>query len=509
MNDNKLFEEMLNDYLPGMNKAGEVIDAVIIRKGMEYSYLDISSKLEGRIRTSEIEGFEVNDIVSVQVIRSVEEDGFVIVSKKKVDQKRELESYNIDDIVEGTVIKKIKGGYNVRVKNNVAFLPMSLSGSNKDLTGKTFEFLVKEKSNKGITVSRIDLVKKEITNLLESLELNSVVTAKVKQILDFGAILELGPITGLLHISELSWDNVKNIADLLKVGQEIDVKIIELNKEKVKFSLKQLSEDPWNTKREKYSIGQKLSGTIKEILDFGLVIDIEDSGVEGFMHVSDINYRKFFKLNSVFNVGDKIDFAVININDEKQRISLSAKVLLDELWENIDTILVDGDVVEAKIVFNQDYGMFVELDNKLEAFIRRNEYAWNKNELVDYKEGDNVKFKVISIDKENKKISGSIRETVVSPWREAYESFKEGYVIKTFVVNKIESGLLVKLTDRFNGLIPNKELDKEYAINDDITAVIIDTNENKNSMILSVNRILENAEQEELDELMKQYGAER
>ena len=508
MNDMS-FEELLSNYLPNENKSGEVVEAVIMKKDIEYSYLDINSKSQGRIRTSEISEFEVGDTVSVQVIRSIEDEDIVIVSKRKVDQRLELENYNIGDVIEGTVLKKIKGGYNVRVKSNNAFLPMSLSGSTKDIIGKTMEFIIKDKNNKGLTISRTDLAKKEIDNFISTLELGSVVTAKVKQILDFGVILELGPITGLLHISELSWESVKNIEDLVKVGQELTVKIVDLDKEKnkIKFSLKQLEENPWLKVKEKYSVGQKASGVIKEILDFGLVITIDGSNDEGFMHVSDVNYRKFFKLSNTFKVGEKIDFEIIAISDEKQRISLSSKVLLDELWENVEQNVAVDSIVDAKVSFIQDYGMFIELENKLEAFVRRNEYAWTKDELVDYKEGDSIKVRILSIDKENKKILASIKETLISPWEEAMQTFEVGNIVKTTVSSKIESGVLVTLTERFKGLVPSKELDKEYQIGDAITALIIDANASKSSIILSVNKIAENEEKQELDELMKTYGA--
>ena len=394
------FEQLLADYLPGDYKPGAVIEATITRKELEYSFLDISSKLEGRVRSFEIKDLNVGDKVSVQVIRT--EEDFVIVSKLALDRLRELESYNVSDVVSGTVVKQIKGGYNVKIKNINAFLPLSLSGAKgNEIVGKTFDFLIKEKNKKGITLSKTDLTRKEISDFIETLELGAVVSATVKEILDFGAVLELGPTTGLLHISELSWEQTNDINSVLKIGDVIDVKIIELNKEKakIKFSIKQLTENPWLATKQKYTIGEKRTGVVKEILDFGLIINIDGTNDEGFMHISDINYRKFFKLDKNFKVGDKVTFVITNLNDEKQRISLSSKAILDELWENIDNIIAVGDIIKGKVLFTQDYGMFVELDNKLEAFIRRNEYAWTKSELTEFNENDEIEFRVIAIDK--------------------------------------------------------------------------------------------------------------
>lgn len=508
MNDTD-FEQLLNDYLPGDYRPGTVVEATITRKDVDYSFMDISSKLEGRIRSSEIDGLNVGDKVSVKVIRT--EEDFVIVSKSALDRERELDSYNVSDVVTGTVVKQIKGGYTVKVNSVNAFLPLSLSGAKgNEIVGKTFDFLIKEKNRKGITLSKVDLVRKEISDFVNNLELGQVVTAKVKEILEFGAILELGPTTGLLHISEISWEQTKNVNSVLSLGQEVEVKIIELNKEKskIKFSIKQLTDDPWVAISRKYIVGEKRQGVIKEILDFGLVIDIDETNDEGFMHISDINYRKFFKLNKNFKVGDKISFIISQINNEKQRISLSAKALLDEQWENIDNILAVGDIVKGKVLFTQDYGMFVELENKLEAFIRRNEYAWTKAELTEFNEDDIIEFRVIDIDKENKKIAGSIKEMYVSPWVEAMEEYRMGQVVEVQITDKLESGVLVELTDRFKGLIPLRELVSEHNIGDVIKAALIDSNEKKASIILSEKRVNDNKEKAEMNELMKKYGVE-
>ncbi|WP_068268020.1 S1 RNA-binding domain-containing protein [Caviibacter abscessus] len=507
MTNNVDFEKLLADYLPCEFKSGTAIEGTITRKEMEYSYLDINNKLEGRIRSFEIEDLNVGDTIAVQVIKT--EDDYIIVSKLALDRIKEFDGYNVGDIVTGTVQKQIKGGYNVKIKSLNAFLPLSLSGAkDKEIIGKTFDFLIKEKTKKGITISRTDLTKKEISDFLETINLNDVVKCTISEILDFGVIVKLGPTTGLIHISELTWNQIKDISDILKVGQEIEAKIIEINKEKakIKLSIKQLTDNPWFATREKYQLGELRTGTIKEILDFGLVISIDNTEDEGFMHISDISYRKYFKLDKTFKIGDTIEFEILNINDEKQRISLSAKALLDKTWDTITDNLNIGDIVEAKVIFAQDYGMFVELPNKLEAFIRRIDYSWTKNELTEFNEGENIKFVITNIDADNKKIAGSIKALIKSPWKEAIETYKIGNIVEVTITDKIDSGLLVELTPRFKGLIPTREIDKDYSISDKVKAVIIDENESKNSIILSIRRIKENEEKKELDKLMEKYG---
>lgn len=507
MNDLK-FEELLTEYQPSEHKSGSVIeDAIIVRVDQEYGYLDINGKLEGRVRAFEIQDKKIGDYIAVQVIRP--EEDFVIVSKIALDRLKELENISVNDVVEGTVSKKVKGGFTVKIGSNSAFLPFSLSGTKgNDIMSKTMEFVVKDKNKKGITLSRLDFLKKGTKDFLDNIQVNSIVEGTVKEVLEFGLIVDLGLLTGLVHISELSWNQVNDINSIYKVGEKVKAKVIELNKEKsrIKLSIKQLTEDPWLEIRSRYEIGQKLSGTIKEILDFGLVIDIDKTNDEGFMHISDVSYRKFFQLDRTFNVGDKIDFVVEAINDEKQRISLSAKKILDEKWENIDETLQEGDKNTAKIIFMQDYGMFVELENKLEAFVRKNEYAWLKEETPELNEGDEIDVVIIEIDKENKKIAASIKELVVSPWLEAHEKYAIGDFADVVVTNELENAYLAELTPRFKGLIPKREVNRELKIGEEVKVVIIDSNGQKGSIILSQKRVEEVEAREDLDEMMEKYG---
>lgn len=506
--DNLNFEELLTEYQPSEHKSGSVIeDAIIVRLDQEFGYLDINGKLEGRVRAFEIQDKKIGDTIAVQVIRP--EEDFVIVSKVALDRLKELEKISVGDVVEGVVAKKVRGGYSVRIGSNSAFLPLSLSGSKADeMMGKSVEFVVKEKNKKGITVSRVDFLKKGTKEFLDNIEVGSVVEGTIKEVLDFGLIVDLGVITGLVHISELSWEQVNDLGAIYNVGDKITAKVIELNKEKskIKLSVKQLTEDPWFETRARYEIGQKSSGTIKEILDFGLVIEIDGTKDEGFMHISDVSYRKFFQLDKTFKVGDKIEFVIEQINDEKQRISLNAKKILDEKWENIDQTLQEGDKNTAKIIYMQEYGMFVELENKLEAFVRKSEYAWLKDETPELHEGDMVDVVIIEIDKENKKIAASIRELIVSPWLEAHEKYAIGDIAKVVVTNELENAYLAELTPRFKGLIPKREVSNNLNIGDKIDVVIIDSNGQKGSIILSQKRVEEIENREELEEMMEKYG---
>ncbi len=598
--NNDLFEEMLNDYLPEEKKSGDVIMGIITRKDMDFAYLDLSGKQEGRILIREVEDFNVGDTIEVKVLRNDEE--YVIVSKFLLDKAREFLSYEVDEIVTGTILKKIKGGYSVRVGKNEAFLPFSLASleRDKDYTEEKFNFLIKEKGRNNLTISRTDLVKKEELDYFNSINVGDIVDGKVKEVLDFGVILELGPTTGFIHISEVSWDQVSDLIEKFGINDIVKAKIIEKDdeKRKIKLSLKQLEVDPWIEFKNTHTVGDTVKGTVKEVLDFGLVVEISrnkgfvhiselawnnaakvlkqykegdiieakiisiddekkniklsvkqllenpwdsvkekysigdvlerpiaevfefgllvelEKGIEGLLHVSDLAYRRVSNLPSKYNVGENIKFKIINFNNEKNRLSLSAKALLDDVWEKIDEKYNVGDIVKGKVINVQDYGIFIEIQEGIEVFIHKNEFSWDKNENKEYRTGDEVEFKIINIDKSEKKIGGSIKQLTVSPWKEAAEQYKKGNKVTVPITSIQENFVLVKLTDRFDGMIPKKELTEEFlkeisekfSVGDEVEAIVTELNEKKKSILLSVKRIKEIEESKEMEELMKKYG---
>ena len=597
---NDLFEEMLNDYLPEEKKSGDIVEAVIVRKDNDFAYLDLNGKQEGRILIREVENYNIGDTIEVKVLRNDEEN--VIVSKFLLDKAKEFATLAEGEIVTGVVSKKIKGGYSVKVGKNDAFLPFSLSGfeRNNDHIGEKFKFIIKEKTRNNLTISRSDLVKKEEEDFFKSVNIGDTATGKVKEILDFGIIVDLGATTGFIHISEISWEQVDDLIEKFGINDEIKAKIIEKDEEKrkiklsvkqleedpwisfaanhnvgdivdvnvrevldfglivdidrnngfihiselawnhvgdalknykqgdrikakiididnekknLKLSIKQLSENPWNAVKEKYVIGDILEKPISEIFEFGLLIELEKD-VDGLLHVSDLGYRRISNLGSKYKIGDVIRFKIIDFNDEKNRISLSTKALLDDVWDKIEEFYSIDDIIKGKVINVQEYGIFIETKEGIEVFIHRNEFSWDKNNKAEYNVGDEVEFKIISIDKNEKKIGGSIKQLVISPWKEAAEQYKIGNKVKVCITEILENGVLVKLTDRFNGLIPKRELTEEFlkdisekfSVGDEVEAVVTELNEKKKSIILSVRKIGEIEEKKELEELMKIYG---
>ena len=595
-----LFEKMLDDYLPEEKKTGDVIEGIITRKEVDYSYLDLKGKKEGRIISREVEDFNIGDRIEVKVLRN--EEDIVIVSKFLLDKSKEFFSLSVDEIVTGKIVKKIKGGYSVKIGKNDGFLPFSLSNFQKDkeYEGEKFKFIVKEKNKSSITLSRTDLVRKEEEEFFNVINVGDVVVGKVKSVLDFGLVLDLEATTGFIHVSEISWEQVDDLIEKFGINDEVTAKIIEKDTEKrklklsikqlsedpwnsfidtynigdvidiivkdvldfglvigvqknkgfihiselawnnsakeikkykkddkleakiisiendkknIKLSIKQLSENPWNSVKEKYKIGEILERNIIEIFEFGLLVELEKN-IEGLLHISDLSYRRISNLNSKYKLGDKIKFKIIKFNDEKNRISLSSKALIDDVWNKIDEIYSLGDVVSGTVTNIQEYGIFVELPEGIEVFIHKNEFSWDKEEVKECRVGNNIEFKIINLEKEAKKMGGSIKQLTISPWKEAYEQYKIGNKLSVPIVLVQENFVLVKLTDRFDGVIPKKELTEEYLkdidekfkVGDVVEAVIIEMNEKRKSIVLSSKKVKEMEETKELEELMKIYG---
>lgn len=509
-----LFEELLEDYLPTTQKSGERIKSVILRKELEYSYLDINNKLEGRIRTNEIEDFSINDEIEVKIMKK--EPEYIIVSKNALEKELEFEKYEVGQELKGKVNKKVKGGFEILIGKNFAFLPFSLSKfpPKQNVVGKEFAFLIKEKTNKNIMLSRAELLNNKIDEYLEKISVGDIVETKILDVLDFGLIVDLGVMTGFVHISELSWNKL-NIKEDFKKDQVIEAKIIDINKEnkKVKLSIKELEENPWISTRVKYKVGEKLNGKIKQIFDFGILLDVDGTD-EAFMHISDISYRRISNISDKYNVGEELEFEVIEINDEKQRINVSMKALTDKIWDNIYDIYTEDDILEGKVISVQNYGIFLELENKLEVFIHNNELSWDKYDIPNYSNGDLVKFLILNVEKEEKLMSGTVKRMEKSPFEEVLEEYELDKIYSVEVTDILENGALVKLSDKFKGLIPIRELSIDFvkkvndvvSVGDKVDAMVIDINRQKRHIILSMSQIITTQEDREMEELKEKYA---
>lgn len=503
--ENSSFDKLLNEYLPEEKKSGDKITGKLLRKDNDYGYLNINNKLEGRIRINEIEELEIGDEIEVQIVK--ENEDFIIVSKNLLEKKEFLNSIKKGGFIRGYIKEKSKGGYIVNLGIMDAFLPFKYSGLNSQYVpnNENFEFEIIEKGNKKLTLSRLNIIEKEKDEYLENIKIGDLVEGTVSNKLDYGLIVDLEKIYALIHFSEIAWDNELKLKNF-KIGDKVKAKVIEIDKEnkKLKLSIKQLSENPWLEYKNKFSIGQNIDTKVKDVLNFGVIVDLE--GREEFIHISELSYKKINNATKEFKKGDSIFCEVIGIDDEKEKIVLSSKKVFEKIWDEIENIYIINDIIPTTIINIKDFGIFTKTNDNLEIFIPRSEISWDKNAKIDFKLNDTIDVKLIEIRKEDKNLVGSIKKLGDSPYEIASSKFAKNEEYDVVVTDIIENGALVKLTDNFKGLIPKKELISDLNVGDTVKAVVFEKNSNKNSILLSVRKIVELEEKKELDELMKIYG---
>lgn len=503
------FEEMLNSYLPSKQNSGDVVEGTIVRKDDEYAFLNINNKLEGLIRLSEVADLNIGDKVSGIIVKQNEE--FLIISKNSLERKTQYNEINKGDVVKGIILKRGKTGYDVKVGLLNATLPYRLSALNKeyipDNTEFNFEVIEKRKGN--LTLSRIDVIKKEEEEFLNSISLNDIVSGVISKKLDYGLIVDLGKINALIHASELSWNKDKTLKNF-SIGDKIEAKVIELipSERKIKLSIKQLEENPWLKIREKYTIGQNIDAYVKEVFNFGVVVDLGNDHDE-LIHISNLfNKGKYINPMTKFEKGDLVLCEVIGIDDEKEKIILSSKTVFDKIWENIEDIYALNDILNVTITKIENFGIFSKTQENIEIFVPKSELSWDRNFESNFKIGDKIDVKLFEIKKEDKNLVGSIKRLGKSPFDIANSKFMLNEEYEVEVKNILDNGVLVQLTDDFKGLILKKDLSDNEVINvgDKIKAIVIEKNNKKCSILLSVRKIKEIEEKKEFDELMKEYG---
>ncbi len=521
------FEEMLNQYAPKQVQRGEIVEAEIISKERDYSYLDIKGATEGIVRTDEISEFEVGDVIKVSITEDSDDEGHIRVSRRAVVQEEALvkleAAFENKEIVTGKIIKRVNGGYIVEIMAHSAFMPNSLSqirkDSTEDVVGLEVEVLIKdiktERNRKKILVSRRDVVAMAEAEAFSKLSENQLVEAEVRSVLKFGLSVRVENILGFIHISEISWGKVEDLNSLYKVGDKVKAQIITLDPEKksLKLSIKQLSQDPWELAAEKYNIDANVEGEVTKIVKFGVFVKLED-GIEGLVHISDFSWNnKKINLNELIKIGDKIQVKILDLNLEDKKLKLGIKQLSVDPWTIIDDKFKEGDTATGTIVDTKPYGIFVEVEEGIDAFIHTSDFAWSKLEekLV---VGDKVEFKILAIDKENKKIKGGIKQLTKSPWEILAEEVQVGSIVTKKISSIADFGIFIDMGYGLDGMIHISQVSKEFVkelkdkfeVGEEITAEVIEISVADQKIKLSVKKIELDEERSEDEELLKKYG---
>jgi len=508
---------------------GEVVKGLVVQITPEYVMIDVGSKSEGQIPLEQFMGaegkltVEVGDQVDVFLEDTEETSGQVRISKSKADRIKIWDQIasvcETEKTLTGKVTARVKGGLQVDI-GVLAFLP----GSQVDLRpvrnfdkyiGETLEFNVLKYNRKrgNIVLSRRPLLeriretKKNI--ILEAMAESKTLTGTVKNLTDYGAFIDLDGIDGLLHITDMSWGRINHPLDIMKVGDQIPVKVLKFDQEKdrVSLGLKQTQPDPWEKVDERYPIGSKLTGTVVSITDYGVFVELE-KGVEGLVHVSEMTWSKKTRHPSkIVQVGEEVDVVALGVDKTQKRISLGMKQAKPNPWDVIAERYPEGTKIEGKIRNVTDFGIFVGIDEGIDGLVHISDMSWTQRikhpgEL--YKKGQTVQAVVLNIDKENERFSLGIKQMHEDPWETIPERYPAGTKVSGKVTSVTDFGVFLEIEEGIEGMIHVSELSKDRVNSPaDVThegeilsAVVLKVNKKEKKIALSL-KSLEKASQYE------------
>lgn len=479
-----LFEESLNvtQLKPGTIVTGQVVlitqDTVIVNAGL---------KTEGMIPRNQFltpDGeLEVAIGDDVQVALDAVEDGFGTTRLSREKAKRfaawdTLEkAFDDGDTVKGMINGKVKGGFTVELGSVRAFLPGSLVDVRpvRDTTyleGKELEFKVikLDRRRNNVVVSRRAVVEEEYSaereQLLEKLEEGLEIQGVVKNLTDYGAFLDLGGIDGLLHITDMAWRRVKHPSEVVEIGQEIVVKVLKFDRERqrVSLGLKQMGEDPWVNISRRYPEGTRVFGKVTNIADYGCFVEIEE-GVEGLVHVSEMDWtNKNIHPSKVVALGDETEVMVLDIDEERRRISLGIKQCQSNPWDTFSATFKKGDHVSGQIKSITDFGIFIGLEGGIDGLVHLSDISWDENgedALRNFKKGDEVETVVLSVDPERERISLGVKQLDKDPFSSFVALHEKGSVVTGTVSEVDPKGAIINLSEGVEGYLRASEISRD------------------------------------------------
>ena len=526
----------------GQFKEGEVVTGVITSVDKDLVLVDIGYKSEGQIRINEFRGEDgsitakIGDTIEVMVEWWDDEDERVILSKDKAANVKVWESikkcHDDDGTITGTISSRVKGGFSVDI-GVLAFLP----GSQADLrpirnldemVGKTFDFKILKYNRKrsNIVLSRRVLLEKERESkrsaTLSSIHEGKVLIGTVKNITEYGVFVDLGGVDGLLHITDISWGRVKHPSDMFRMGDQINVKVLnlDLEKERVSLGMKQLTPDPWSMAVQKFPVGSKVTGRVVSLTDYGAFVELQE-GIEGLIHVSEMSWtRKVRHPSKVVSVGESVEAVVLDIKPDARRISLGMKQAAPNPWDVIAEKYPVGTTIEGKIKNITDFGIFIGIDEGIDGLVHISDISWTKrikhpSEI--YKKGDTVQAIVLDIEKENERFSLGIKHLQEDPWKTVGQRYKVGSEINGTITNVTDFGIFVEIEEGIEGLVHVSEISKEkiktpvgrYNIGEMLTARVMTINSDERRIGLSVKRLEMEGEQGLLSDYVNNLGSQK
>ena len=464
-------------------REGSIVKGHILEIRSREFLVDIGYKSEGVIPASEFdepESVELGDEVEVLLERLENDEGMVVLSKEKASQRQNWEKivgvFKGDGLIKGKVRSAVKGGLTVNVGVE-AFLPASQIDivPPKDLqqfVGNTYDFKIVKinEDRKNVVLSRREIIEQERSEkrqaFLGGVTIGDKIVGTVKNITDFGAFIDLDGIDGLLHVTDMSWARLSHPSELIKVGQQLTVQVLDINKDKerVSLGLKQMQSNPWDKIEERFPVGQKVSGKVTNLMPYGAFVQIED-GVEGLIHVSELSWTKrIARPSDVLTLGQEVEALVLGVNKDEQKISLCVRQLEPNPWDEIELRYMIGKQVKGKVRNMTAYGAFVELEEGIDGMIHVSDLSWTRkinhpSEML--KKGDELEAVVLDIDKTNQRISLGVKQIDTDPWKEIDGRFRIGDLVKGTITKLTNFGAFVQLQDDIDGLVHISQISED------------------------------------------------
>jgi small subunit ribosomal protein S1 len=530
------FAELFEESLATQNlKPGSIVTGIIMEIRDDVVIVNAGLKSEGIVPIVQFKNLqgeleiEVGD--SVQVALDTVEDGFGETRLSRDKAKRALVwdklegAFEGEETIEGKISGKVKGGFTVDIEDIRAFLPGSLVDVRpvRDpayLEGKDLEFkIIKlDRKRNNIVVSRRAVVESEFSaereQLLERLEEGAIVKGVVKNLTDYGAFLDLGGIDGLLHITDMAWKRVHHPSEVVDVGAELEVRVLRFDRERnrVSLGLKQLGDDPWNDLSRRYPVGTRLFGAISNITDYGCFVEIED-GVEGLVHVSEMDWtNKNVNPAKVVHTGDEVEVMVLDIDEERRRISLGMKQCKTNPWESFAAIHNKGDKVTGAIKSITDFGIFIGLDGGIDGLVHLSDISWQdtgEDVVRNFRKGEDVEAVVLAVDPERERISLGIKQLDQDPFATYMAEHPRGSMVNGTVKEVDARGAVIELVEGVEGYLRAADIKeervedatRELKVGDKVEAKFISLDRKNRTLSLSI-RAKEDAE---LAEALKEY----
>jgi len=493
----------------------EIITGRVIGINEKEILIDIGFKSEGIIKRDEFSEDALPDIgekLDVYLEKMEDESGKTVLSKEKADFLRRWtklrEIHETGEIISGRIVRRIKGGMVVDLDGVQAFLP----GSQIDVrpvkdfdkyidTDMDLRVVKFNEFRKNVVVSHKAILEESLAvqrdELFSKLEIGSIMEGRVKNITDFGVFIDLGGIDGLLHITDLSWGRVNHPSELIGLDDSLTVKIIDFDKDKkrVSLGLKQLTPHPWENVKESYPEDTKISGKIVSMTNYGAFVEIEP-GIEGLIHVSEMSWTRHVKNPSeMFSLGDEIEAIVLAIDTEERKISLGAKQLQADPWDQIEEKYIVGTIVKGKIINVTQFGAFVELEDGIDGLIHVSDLSWTRiirhpKEIIE--KGKKVEVRVLEISRDNRRIALGLKQTKDDPWSELVKQFETGKEVEGEVVRVLDKGIILMLDHNVEGIIPfsrqtkrqRKALSLKYKPGQKISSVVMEVKPEDKKVVL-------------------------